>query len=377
MTPSREHVSNGYVGEPSEEAERSARIMVVGVGGGGCNAVARMAQADVRGVELAALNTDAQHLKKIQAHYRIHLGSKVSRGLGAGGNPTVGAKAAEESADALYELFRDTDMIFIAAGMGGGTGTGAAPRVAQIAQEVGALTVAVVTRPFRYEGEKRRAVAEEGINQLKEHVDALIVIPNDRLLQVVDKKVSLEQALRIADEVLYQGIRGIAELITLPGLINVDFADVKAIMSRAGSALMSIGEGTGENRAIEAAKAAISSRLLDVKIDGAKGVLYNVTGGTDLTIHEVHDAAEIIANAADPKANIIFGAAINPELDGVVRITLIATGLEGRSSESSIVRALPLSEQTETRKADGWREMPTLDEAEIELPSFLQRFRRA
>lgn len=371
-----DHGTNGHTSGYTDEPERAARIKVVGVGGGGCNAVARMAQAEIRGVELVALNTDAQHLKRIPAHYRIHLGDKVSRGLGAGGNPTVGAKAAEESADELYELFRDTDMIFIAAGMGGGTGTGAAPRVAQIAQEVGALTVGVVTRPFRYEGEKRRAVAEEGINQLKEHVDALIVIPNDRLLQVVDKKVGLDQALRIADEVLYQGIRGIAELITLPGLINVDFADVKAIMSRAGSALMSIGEGTGENRAIEAAKAAIANRLLDVSIDGAKGVLYNVAGGSDLTMHEIHDAAEIIANAADPKANIIFGTAIDPALDGVVRITLIATGLESRPSESPIVRALSLSEHDEPRKSETWRQMPTLDEAEIELPSFLQRFRR-
>lgn len=364
--------SNGQ----EDQAERSARIMVVGVGGAGCNAVTRMAQANLRGVELVALNTDAQHLKRVQAHYRVHLGDKVSRGLGAGGNPTVGAKAAEESADELYELLRGADMVFIAAGMGGGTGTGAAPRVAEIAQEVGALTVAVVTRPFRYEGEKRRAVAEEGINQLKEHVDALIVIPNDRLLQVVDKRVGLDAALRIADEVLYQGIRGIAELITLPGLINVDFADVKAIMSRAGSALMSIGEGTGEGRAVEAAKAAIASRLLDVRIDGAKGVLYNVTGGSDLTIHEIHEAAEIIANAADPKANIIFGAAIDPELDGVVRITLIATGLEGRSVDQPKVRAIPAAEPADARRPEGWREMPVLDEAEIELPSFLQRFRR-
>lgn len=372
MTLGTNQGGNGQTGETA----RAARILVIGIGGGGCNAISRMAQGELRGVELVALNTDSQHLARVQAHHRLHLGDKISRGLGAGGNPTLGAKAAEESADELYQLLRETDMVFIAAGMGGGTGTGAAPRVAEIAQEVGALTVGVVTRPFRFEGEKRRGVAEEGINQLKEHVDALIVIPNDRLLQVVEKKMSFDAALRVADEVLHQGIRGIAELITVPGIINVDFADVRTIMSHAGSALMSIGEGTGDARAAEAAKSAIASRLLDVKIDGAKGVLYNIAGGTDLTIHEINEAAEIIAAAADPKANIIFGAVNDPALDAVVRITLVATGLEGRSVDSPSLRSASLAEPAEGRAGDSWRSLPTLNEADIEVPSFLQRLRR-
>ncbi|GAC1320346.1 MAG: cell division protein FtsZ [Chloroflexota bacterium] len=306
----------------------AARIVVLGVGGGGSNAVNRMIQSGVRGVEFIAVNTDIQALARAEAPTRIHIGEKLTRGLGAGGNPNVGEKAAEESGEQIADLVRNADMVFIAAGMGGGTGTGAAPVIAQISKDLGALTVGVVTKPFSFEGRQRAKNAEEGIVQLKERVDTLITIPNDRLLEVIDRKTTLEQAFMEVDDVLRQGIQGISELITEPGLINLDFADVKSIMSDSGGALMAIGRGTGETRAQDAARMAISSPLLDISMEGAKGVLLNITGGTDLALSEINEAADVIAQAADPEANIIFGAVIDPRLDNEVKITVIATGFD-------------------------------------------------
>jgi cell division protein FtsZ len=313
---------------PMGDVENFAQIKVIGVGGGGSNAVNRMIRAEVKGVEFITVNTDAQALLHSDAPTRIRIGDKLTKGLGSGGNPTVGAKAAEESSDELFDVLRGADMVFITAGMGGGTGTGAAPVIAQIAREAGALTVGVVTRPFTFEGSRRRLSAEEGINNLKQHVDTVITIPNDRLLQVADKKTSMLEAFRMADDVLRQGIQGIADLITEHGMINLDFADVKSIMSDAGSALMAIGRGSGDNRCIDAARMAIESPLLEISIDGAKGVLFNITGGEDLGILEVYEAAEIIQQAADPEANIIFGAVIDPQLGKDVKLTLIATGFD-------------------------------------------------
>lgn len=312
----------------NHQVEGFAQIRVIGVGGGGSNAVNRMIQANMMGIEFIAVNTDAQALLLTQAATSIRIGDKLTRGLGAGGNPNVGAKAAEENAEELYERLKGSDMVFITAGMGGGTGTGASPVIAQIAREVGALTVGVVTKPFAFEGNKRRLAAEEGIANLKQHVDTLITVPNDRLLQVADKKMPLKEAFRLADDVLRQGIQGISDLITVPGLINLDFADVKTIMSAAGSALMAIGEATGESRAVDAAHQAISSPLLDIDINGARGVLFNITGGLDLTLYEVNEAADIISKAAHPEANIIFGAVQDPAYDGKVKITVIATGFD-------------------------------------------------
>lgn len=312
----------------NHQVEGFAQIRVIGVGGGGSNAVNRMIQANMMGIEFIAVNTDAQALLLTQAQSFIRIGDKLTRGLGAGGNPNVGAKAAEENAEELYERLKGSDMIFITAGMGGGTGTGASPVIAQIAREVGALTVGVVTKPFAFEGTKRRIAAEEGITNLKQHVDTLITVPNDRLLQVADKKMPLKEAFRLADDVLRQGIQGISDLITVPGLINLDFADVKTIMSAAGSALMAIGEASGESRAVDAAHMAIASPLLDIDINGAHGVLFNITGGLDLTLYEVNEAADIISKAAHPDANIIFGAVQDQAFDGKVKITVIATGFD-------------------------------------------------
>jgi cell division protein FtsZ len=314
---------NGYA-----SLEGAARIIVLGVGGGGSNAVNRMIQAGVRGVEFVAINTDTQALARSEAPTRIHIGEKLTRGLGAGGNPNVGEKAAEESGEQIADLVRDADMVFIAAGMGGGTGTGAAPVIAQISKDLGALTVGVVTKPFTFEGRQRLKNAEEGIAQLRDRVDTLITIPNDRLLEVIDRKTTLEQAFMEVDDVLRQGIQGISELITEPGLINLDFADVKSIMSDSGGALMAIGHGFGETRAQDAARMAISSPLLDISMDGAKGVLLNITGGTDLALSEINEAADVVAQAADPEANIIFGAVIDPKLENEIKITVIATGFD-------------------------------------------------
>jgi len=321
--------------------EGFAQIRVIGVGGGGSNAVNRMIQANMMGIEFIAVNTDAQALLLTQAPHRIRIGDKLTRGLGAGGNPGVGAKAAEENAEELYETLKGSDMVFITAGMGGGTGTGASPIVAQIAREVGALTVGVVTKPFTFEGNKRRNAAEEGIANLKQHVDTLITVPNDRLLQVADKKMPLSEAFRLADDVLRQGIQGISDLITVPGLINLDFADVKTIMSSAGSALMAIGEASGDSRALDAAHIAIASPLLDIDISGARGVLFNITGGMDLTLFEVNEAADVISKAAHPEANIIFGAVQDPAYDGKVKITVIATGFDAVTPRVPVPAAMP------------------------------------
>ncbi|WP_298006291.1 MULTISPECIES: cell division protein FtsZ [Anaerolinea] len=309
-------------------SESFARIKVVGVGGGGCNAVNRMIEEGLQGIEFVAVNTDGQALMLSKADIRIRIGDKVTRGLGAGGNPEMGRKAAEESAEELYSALKGADMVFVTAGMGGGTGTGAAPIIAQIAKEVGALTIGVVTRPFTFEGARRAKSAEEGIGNLKEHADTLIVIPNDRLLQMVDKRASLQDAFRLADDVLRQGIQGISELITVPGLINLDFADVRAIMSEGGAALMAVGHASGEDRARIAAEMAISSQLLDITIDGARGILFNVTGGPDLTLFEVNQAAAIIKETAHPDVNLIFGAVIDPKIGDEIRITVIATGFD-------------------------------------------------
>jgi len=331
----------------NHQLEGFAQIRVIGVGGGGSNAVNRMIQANMTGIEFIAINTDAQALLLTEAPHRIRIGDKLTRGLGAGGNPSVGMKAAEENAEDIYEALKGSDMVFITAGMGGGTGTGASPVVAQIAREVGALTVGVVTRPFTFEGKKRLLSADEGINNLKQHVDTLITVPNDRLLQVADKRTPLAEAFRLADDVLRQGIQGISDLITVPGLINLDFADVKTIMSAAGSALMAIGEASGENRASDAAEIAIASPLLDIDISGAHGVLFNITGGMDMTLFEVNEAADIISQAAHPEANIIFGAVQDPDYDGRVKITVIATGFDSNGGAvgggRAMTGAFPLS----------------------------------
>ncbi len=313
---------------PNPYNESFARIKVVGIGGGGQNAVNRMMEEGLSGIEFLSVNTDAQALLLSNAPVRVRIGDKLTRGLGAGGNPDVGRKAAEESAEELYEVLKGADMVFIAAGLGGGTGTGAAPIVAQIAKEVGSLTIGVVTRPFNFEGSRRQQSAEAGIEKLKEQVDTLIVIPNDRLLQIVDKRIGLQDSFRVADEVLRQGIQGISELITVPGLINLDFADVRTIMSEGGAALMAVGRASGEDRARMAAEQAISSQLLDITIDGARGILFNVTGGTDLSLFEVNQAAAIIKETAHPDVNMIFGAVIDPALHDEVRVTVIATGFE-------------------------------------------------
>ncbi|USK61125.1 cell division protein FtsZ [Peribacillus asahii] len=306
--------------------EQLAMIKVIGVGGGGNNAVNRMIEHGVQGVEFIAVNTDAQALNLSKAEVKMQIGGKLTRGLGAGANPEVGKKAAEESKEQIEEALRGADMVFVTAGMGGGTGTGAAPVIAQIARDLGALTVGVVTRPFTFEGRKRATQAQGGISAMKESVDTLIVIPNDRLLEIVDKSTPMLEAFREADNVLRQGVQGISDLIATPGLINLDFADVKTIMSNKGSALMGIGIASGENRATEAAKKAISSPLLEKSIDGAQGVLMNITGGTNLSLFEVQEAADIVATASDQEVNMIFGSVINENLKDEIVVTVIATG---------------------------------------------------
>jgi len=308
-----------------------AKIKVIGVGGGGGNAINSMIETgQIKGVEFITVNTDAQALLTSKAETKLQIGSNFTKGLGSGADPEVGQTAAEESYDKVKDLLFDSDMVFITAGMGGGTGTGASPIVAEIARESGALTVAVVTKPFAFESSRRMQTAEEGIEELRDHVDALIVIPNQRLMDVVDKKMSFADAFRLADSVLAQGVQGISDLITIPGLINVDFADVKAIMADSGSALMGIGEASGENRATTAARMAASSPLLEISIEGAKGVLFNITGGPDMTMTEVSDASNIISSAADPDANIIFGATIDEDMGANMKISVIATGFASR-----------------------------------------------
>jgi cell division protein FtsZ len=330
------------------QVESFARIKVVGVGGGGCNAVNRMIAEGIQGIEFITVNTDAQALLLSSAPTRVRIGDKATRGLGAGGNPEMGQKAAEESAEELYEVLKGSDMVFVTAGLGGGTGTGAAPVIAQIAKEVGALTIGVVTRPFTFEGSKRQKGAEAGIEKLKEQADTLIVIPNDRLLQIVDKKSSLQDAFQVADDVLHQGIQGISELITIPGLINLDFADVRTIMSEGGAALMAVGRASGEDRARVAAEMAISSELLDITIDGARGILFNVTGGPGLTLFEVNQAAAIIKETAHPDVNLIFGAVIDPTMGEELRVTVIATGFDHTGSRKFPQRSAGMDAQQNT-----------------------------
>ncbi len=321
--------------------ENFAQIKVVGVGGGGGNAVNRMVNEGLGGVEFISINTDNQALMLSKAKTRVRIGDKLTRGLGAGGNPEIGRKAAEESGDELYEVLRGADMVFIACGMGGGTGTGASPVVAQIAKELGALTIGVVTKPFSFEGSRRTASAESGIEALKSQVDTLIVIPNDRLLQIADKRASLQQAFSLADDVLRQGIQGISELITVPALINLDFADVRTIMSEGGAALMAVGRAEGDDRARRAAEDAISSGLLDVTIDGARGILFNITGGNNLSLFEVNEAAAIIKESAHPDCNLIFGAQIDENMGDEIRITVIATGFEQSRVARKIEAQMP------------------------------------
>ena len=316
-----------YSSIPMSANEGLAQVKVVGVGGGGCNAVDRMFRVSVPGVEYLAINTDAQHLLRLNVPVKIPIGSKLTRGLGVGGDPEIGRAAAEESREEIYDAVRGADMLFIACGMGGGTGTGAAPVVAEVAKETGALTIAVVTKPFGFEGRRRSGNADDGLSLLKEHVDTLIVIPNDRLVTVCDDTVTADAAFKVADDVLRQGVQSIAELVTVPGEINLDFADVKTIMSGSGPAWMSIGSGSGKNRAVDAAKAAINSPMLDVSIKGARGVLFNIAGGQDLTLREVQAAADVISSAVDPEANIIFGMVSDLKLEDEVRMTIIATGL--------------------------------------------------
>ena len=361
-----------------------AKIKVMGVGGGGCNAVNRMIESHVSGIEFWAINTDAQALDNAQAPQKLQIGQKITRGLGAGGNPAIGQKAAEESRDELAHALENTDLVFITAGMGGGTGTGAAPIAAEVAKEMGCLTVGVVTRPFTFEGRRRTKQAEKGIEAFRSRVDTLIVIPNNQLLTVISPETPVQEAFGVADDVLRQGVQGISDIITIPGLINVDFADVRAIMADAGSALMGIGMGTGKSRAREAAVAAVSSPLLEASIHGAKGVVINITGGYDLTLHEVNAAADSIYEVVDEDANIIFGAVIDETMDGEVRITVIATGFDGEETEDFEVEESPVQPQNPQRNV--FQPMPTApqpernkvrenDRSRIEIPDFLQRRR--
>ena len=374
-----------------------ARIKVIGVGGSGGNAVNRMIASDVNGVEFWSINTDAQALTQSSAQKRLQIGQKLTRGLGAGGNPAIGQKAAEESREEIAAALEGADLVFITAGMGGGTGTGAAPIVAEIAKELGALTVGVVTRPFTFEGRRRTNQADEGLGSLSGRVDTLIVIPNDKLLSVISESTPVQEAFRTADDVLRQGVQGISDIIIIPGLVNVDFADVRAVMADAGSALMGIGIGSGKSRAREAAMAAISSPLLEASIDGARGVVFNITGGSDLTLHEVNAAAEIIYEVVDPNANIIFGAVIDDRLQGEIRITVIATGFtaEAQAQQQAAAKAItaggvlpkrlgipPAHASAETQSAPSSLPNPRsqppakpLPNSGLDIPEFLQRRR--
>jgi cell division protein FtsZ len=337
------------------EIETFAKIKVVGVGGAGGNALKRMIDSDIKGVEFVAVNTDAQDLHHSQAEHKVHLGKNLTRGLGAGMNPEVGRKAAEESKEEVYQAVNGSHMIFITAGMGGGTGSGASPVIAQAAKESGALTVAVVTKPFMFEGIQRKRIADAAFEELKKNVDTIITIPNDKILNIIDRNTPVLEAFSMIDDVLRQGVQGISDLITTPGLVNVDFADVSAIMKNAGSALMGIGSATGENRAVTAAKIAINSPLLDISIKGAKGVLFNVTGGKDLSMAEINDAANVIIESIDPDAQVIFGAVINEKLtEGELQVTVIATGFEPKTTIKTfdIDKAQELSLEEIQKKAE-------------------------
>ena len=351
------------------QTESFAKIRVVGVGGGGSNAVNRMIAEGMTGVDFVAVNTDAQALMLSDAPARVRIGDKLTRGLGVGGDPEMGHEAAEESVDELYEILEGSDMVFITAGMGGGTGTGASPVIARVAKEVDALSIGVVTRPFSWEGSVRSHAAVSGIELLKEQVDTLIVIPNDRLLEITDKRVTLQNAFALADDVLRQGIQGISELITVPGLINLDFADVRTIMAEGGAALMAVGRASGDERAVQAAEQAISSQLLDITIDGARGILFNVTGGSDLSLYEVNEAASIIKHTAHPDVNLIFGAVVDQEMADEIRITVIATGFDQEGPRSRSVVTPRRREEPETVDFA----VSTFDEDDIEIPAFLRR----
>ncbi len=364
-----------------------ANIKVIGVGGGGCNAVNRMIENNVVGIEFWQINTDAQALAQSMATYCLQIGQKLTRGLGAGGNPAIGEKAAEESRDEIAKALENTDLVFITAGMGGGTGTGAAPTVAEMAKDIGCLTVGVVTRPFTFEGRRRTKQAEEGIKNLESKVDTLIVIPNNKLLAVIPSDTPLQESFRMADDTLRQGVQGISDIITIPGLVNVDFADVRAVMADAGSALMGIGISTGKSRAKEGAIAAVSSPLIESSIQGATGVVLNITGGKDLTLHEVNTAAESIYEIVDPNANIIFGAVVDEQMQGEVRVTVIATGFSSRRSDDDSSNSDGLKDTiTPSTSPDKQKstntETPILINEEnseptsgLDIPEFLQRRR--
>mgnify|MGYP001773641291 CR=1 FL=1 len=352
-----------------EPGENFARIKVIGVGGGGCNAVNRMIEVGIAGVEFIAVNTDSQVLLLSKAPNRIQIGEKLTKGLGAGGDPEIGRKVAEESIEELSQAVEGADMVFITAGMGGGTGTGAAPVIGKLAKEAEALVVGVVTRPFSFEGKKRALVAQKGIEELEKAVDTLIVIPNDRLLEIADKKLSFREAFALADEVLRQAVQGISELITRTGLINLDFADVRAVMKDGGNALMAMGRASGENGPVKAVQAAIESKLLDVSIDGARGILLNFTGGPDLSLHEVHEAAALVKSKAHPDAEIFFGVVLDPEMRDEVQVTLIATGFnrEAKAAEPQErprVIKFPVPERP-------------LPEDNLEIPAFLRKAKRS
>ncbi|OGH18815.1 MAG: cell division protein FtsZ [Candidatus Levybacteria bacterium RIFCSPHIGHO2_12_FULL_38_12] len=350
-----------------------AKIRVMGIGGGGNNAINSMiSTSQIQGVDFVAVNTDAQSILLCQAATKLQIGENITKGLGSGGNPEVGRQAAEESAEKIKDMLEGSDMVFLTAGMGGGTGTGATPIIAKIAKDIGALTVAVVTKPFVFEGTRRMVSAEDGIENLKDKVDTLIVIPNQRILDVVDKKLSLLEAFKVADSVLTQGVQGISDLITMPGLINVDFADVKTIMINAGSALMGIGTGVGENRAQTAARSAVASPLLEIKMDGARGVLFNIIGGPDLTMSEVDEAAKIISSTADPDANIIFGATIDESMHDQIKITVIATGFD--QTKQKLQQFVPSAVNPEEQPKEESAETPAEDKEDVwDIPAFLRQ----
>jgi len=340
-----------------------AKVKAIGIGGGGCNAVTRMVRQGIKGVDFIAMNTDGQALALAEAPTKIQLGERLTRGLGVGGDHKVGAKAAEESRQIIEELFESTDMVFITAGMGGGTGTGGIPVIAELAKQSGALTIAVVTKPFSFEGSHRSQVAEEGLVSLSGKVDTLIIIPNDRLLQLCDAKTNVDSAFAFADDALRSGVKAISEVVTVPGLINLDFADVKSVMKDAGPAWMSVGRGSGQNRAAEAAKAALASPLLDVSITGAKGVLFNITGGSSLTLFECNEAAEVISHAVDPGANIIFGVVYDPKMDSELQLTIIATGFTSQYGKG-------------ITNAEELRHLIASGSEKLDVPSFLRRNQR-
>jgi cell division protein FtsZ len=355
--------------------EGHARIRVVGVGGGGSNAINRMLRSNLKGVEFVVVNTDHQALTQSGAQKKLRIGAKLTRGLGAGGDPEKGRLAAEESRDEVAKAVADSDMVFITAGMGGGTGTGAAPVIAEIARETGALTIGVVTKPFKFEGLRRQKVAEEGITTMQDRVDTLITIPNERLMQVVDKKTSIVDAFKVADDVLRQGVQGISDLIVYPGLINLDFADVKAIMSGQGAALMGIGFGTGDSRAADAARDAVASPLLETTIAGAKGILINITGGSDLTLYEVNDAAQMVMESADKDAQIIFGTVIDDTMKGEVKITVIATGFTGHIDVLGTLAYEPQARPVATERAafaPAPRSTIPVNPDDLDIPAFLR-----